>query len=156
MTSTETTTTDADGVAIPDHRYQAFVAAPPADVWRAMTDGEVTVRYFYNTIVESTWEPGAPLRYLSTAGDVVADGEVIAAEAPHRLEMTFHGHWDPALSAEGPVRTIWLVGEEMGVTTVTVEYYGLGPVAREHFVAGIPFIVSGLKSLLETGKPLVG
>ena len=156
MATTEPTTTADDAAVAPDHRYQAFVAATPDDVWRAITDGEVTVRYFYNTIVESAWEPGAPLRYLSTEGDVVADGEVIAVDAPHRLEMTFHGHWDPDLSAEGPVRTVWLVDQDMGVTRVTVEYYGLGPVAREHFVSGIPFIVSGLKSVLETGKPLAG
>lgn len=145
-----------DSTSTPDHRYQAFVAAAPDDVWRAMTDGEMTVRYFFDTIVDSTWEPGSPVRYHSRDGDLVADGEIIAADAPHRLEMTFHGHWDPALDAEGPVRTVWLVAEDMGATTVTVEYYGLGPVAREQFVGGIPFIVSGLKSLLETGKPLVG
>lgn len=145
-----------DDTQTPDHRYQAFVAATPDDVWRAMTDGEMTVRYFFNTIVDSTWQPGSPVRYHSPDGDLVADGEIIAADVPHRLEMTFHGHWDPALDAEGPVRTVWLVGEHMGATTVTVEYYDLGPVAREQFVEGIPFIVSGLKSLLETGKPLVG
>lgn len=140
----------------PDHRYQAFVAAPPEEVWRAITDGDMTVRYFFDTIVDSTWQPGAPVHYRSPAGDVLADGQIIAADAPHRLEMTFHGHWDPALDAEGPVRTVWLVAEEMGATTVTVEYYGLGPAAREQFVGGIAFIVSGLKSLLETGRPLVG
>ena len=139
----------------PDNRYQAFVAAAPDEVWRAMTDGEMTVRYFFDTIVDSTWEAGSPVRYHSPDGDLVADGEIIAADAPHRLEMTFHGHWDPALDAEGPVRTVWLVAEEMGATSVTVEDYGLGPIAREQFIGGIPFIVSGLKSLLETGKPLV-
>ncbi len=144
----------SDTTTLPDHRYQAYVAAPPKEVWQAITDGGMTVQYFYNTIVESTWAPGDPIRYLSPDGDVVADGKVIACDEPNRLEMTFQGHWDPVLLEEGPVRTVWLVAEEMGATAVTVEYYGMGPATREMFTQGIPYIVSGLKSLVETGKPL--
>lgn len=144
----------SDTTTLPDHRYQAYVAATPTEVWHAITDGAMTVQYFYNTIVESTWVPGEPIRYLSPDGDVVADGEVLSVDEPKRLEMTFQGHWDPVLLEEGPVRTVWLVAEDMGSTAVTVEYYGMGPATREMFTQGIPFIVSGLKSLLETGKPM--
>jgi DNA-binding transcriptional ArsR family regulator/uncharacterized protein YndB with AHSA1/START domain len=140
----------------PDHRYQAFIRCQPTEAWEAIVDGSQTVKYFFNTTVESDWTVGSPIRYLAADGSVAADGEVVAIDPPNRLEMTFLAHWDPALEAEGPVRTVWLVDEEMGVTTVTVEYYGMDPAGATYkdFVAGIAFIVSGMKTLLETGQPI--
>jgi hypothetical protein len=67
----------------------------------------------------------------------------------------FHARWDPELEAEGPVRMEWLIEEANGLTSVTVESH-LDPTSKTYtnFSGGIPFIVSGLKTLLETGKPL--
>ncbi|MDH3300396.1 MAG: helix-turn-helix domain-containing protein [Acidimicrobiia bacterium] len=141
---------------VPSHRYQTYVRCTPNEAWTAITEGDSTVRYFYGTRVESTWVPGEPLRYLAPDGSVVADGEVIAADAPHRLEMTFHPRWDPALEREGPAHMAWIVDESDGLTRITVEYYDLAADSRQasNFMEGIPLIVAGLKTLLETGQPL--
>ncbi len=143
-------------VPVPTHRYQTFVRCNPDQAWTALTDGESTVRYFYGTRVESTWSPGDPLRYLGPDGTVVADGEVITSDAPHRLEMTFHPRWDPVIEAEGAAHMAWLVEEVNGLTRITVEYYDLAPDSKQasEFMEGIPLIVAGLKTLLETGQPL--
>lgn len=143
-------------VPVPSHRYQTFVQCPPEAAWAAITEGDSTVRYFYGTRVESSWVPGDPLRYLGPDGSVVADGEVIATEAPHRLEMTFHPRWDPALEAEGAAHMAWLIDETDGLTRITVEYYDLADDSKQaaDFMGGIPLIVAGLKTLLETGQPL--
>lgn len=143
-------------VSIPSHRYQTFVRCAPDEAWTAITDGDSTVRYFYGTRVESTWVAGDPVRYLAPDGSVVADGEVITADAPKRLEMTFHPRWDPALESEGAAHMAWIVDEADGLTRVTVEYYDLAADSRQasDFMAGIPLIVAGLKTLLETGQPL--
>ncbi len=142
----------------PSHVYQAYIRCHPEEAWNAIVDGDQTRQYYYGTRVESAWGPGQPVRYLSPSGDVVADGEVIAIDPPKRLEMTFHPRWDPELEAEGPVRTVWLVDESQGLTRVTVEYYDLEPGSRTYadFVGGIPFIISGMKTLLETGEGLGG
>ncbi len=70
--------------------------------------------------------------------------------------MTFLAHWDPEIEAEGPVRTTWEVAEENGLTRITVEYFGMPEGSKRHetFTSGIPYIVSGMKTLLETGAPL--
>ncbi len=70
--------------------------------------------------------------------------------------MTFHAHWDPELEAEGPAHMAWIVDEESGLTRVTVEYYDLDPSSKsaKEYTGGIPFIVSGLKTLLETGQTM--
>jgi uncharacterized protein YndB with AHSA1/START domain len=143
-------------VSKPTHIYQVFINVEPKLVWQAIVDGDLTQQYFYGTRVESTWEPGADLRYLGRDGEVVADGTVVTFDPPHRLEMTFHARWDPELEAEGPVREAWLLDDANGATKLTVELYDAQPGSKtyEEFTGGFPYIVSGLKSLLETGKTL--
>jgi DNA-binding transcriptional ArsR family regulator/uncharacterized protein YndB with AHSA1/START domain len=140
----------------PVHVYQVFVNAAPARVWQAIVDGEQTQRYFYGTRVESTWEPGAKLRYLGGDGAAVADGRVIAIDAPRRLEITFHAHWDPDLEAEGPAREVWLLEEINGATKLTVEMYDVEVDSKTYqdFTGGFPYIISGLKTYVETGLSL--
>lgn len=142
------------GMSKPAHVYVAYIAAPATEVWAAITDGDRTVHYFYGTRVESSWEPGSPLRYTYPDGTLAADGEVIAVEPPTRLERTFHPRWNPELEAEGPVREVWALEEDDGVTRLTVELHDIGSRSLEEFTAGLPFIVSGMKSLLETGTGL--
>lgn len=141
----------------PVHVYQVFIGCKVSDAWQALVDGEQTEQYYYGTKVESDWTDGADLRYLYPDGTVAADGKVIAIDPPRRLEMTFQPRWDPATEAAGPARLVWLVDEAEGTTRVTVELYDLMPGTREfdEFVGGLTLIVSGLKTLLETGRRLV-
>ena len=140
----------------PAHVYQAFINAPTEQVWNAIVDGEVTVHYFYGTRVESTWEPGAKIVYTNADGSVAADGEVISIEPGSMVEMTFTARWDPALEAEGPVREIWRVSRSGQLAQITVELYDIATDSKTltDFASGLPFIVSGMKTLLETGAPL--
>lgn len=141
----------------PVHIYQVYIGCQVVDAWQALVDGEQTQRYYYGTRVESDWSPGSDLRYLYPDGAVAADGKVIAIDPPNRLEMSFQPRWDPEIESSGPARMVWLVEEVSGTTRVTVEVYDLTPGTRayEDFVGGLPMIVSGLKTLLETGRPLV-
>lgn len=140
----------------PVHVYTAFIDAPTDTVWAAIVDGDTTLKYFYGTRVESTWEPGAEVLYRYPDGTKASEGEVIAIDPGRRLEMTFLPLWDPELTAEGPAREVWLVEDAGGVTKLTVETYDVPEGGRIHtdFAGGFPFIISGLKTLLETGKPL--
>lgn len=140
----------------PTHIYTAYIAGSVADVWRAITDPEQTVRYFYGCRVESSWEPGSPVRYLGQDGEVVADGEIIEYAHEQRVEMTFHARWDTDLEAEGPVREAWIVADAEGTTKLSVEMYDVDPASKTYteFTGGFPFIVSGLKTLVETGASL--
>ncbi len=148
----------APPMSTPDHVYQAFIRADIKEVWRALVDGDMTVRYYYGTRVESDWEEDADIRYYYPDGSLVAEGTVLAIDPPHRLEMTFLPHWDPELNAEGPVRQVWLVEEADGVAKLTVETFDMDPSSKTYrdFTSGYPFIISGLKTLLETGDPLAG
>ena len=135
-----------DGI---DHVYSIFINASPERIWRAITSGDDTVQYYYGTRVSSDWTPGSPLRYDYPDGTPAADGEVLAADPPNRLEMTFRALWDPELAAEGHVRQLWELEEADGATKLTVTSFALTPKLAASYTGGMVFIVSGMKSHLE-------
>lgn len=139
-----------------DHVYSVYIQASPERVWKAITDGDETARYYYGTRVDSTWEPGAPLSYAYPDGSIAATGTVLEFDAPSRLRMSFHARWDPALEAEGPVEMAWVLEAEGGATRLTITTSGLveGSRTAADFSGGIVYIVSGLKTLVETGHPM--
>ena len=140
----------------PTHIYQTYIKCEPEQAWIAIVDGDLTVNYFYGTRVESDWEPGSTISYTYPDGSVAADGEVIAIDHGKRVEMTFLARWDPELEAEGPAHMVWIVETDSGLTRVTVEYYDLDPSSKrlQDFAVVLPYIVGGMKTLLETGKPI--
>lgn len=140
-----------------DHVYTVFIKASPERVWRAITDGDDTSRYYYGTRVASDWAAGSAIRYDYPDGSIAADGEVLAMEPGRSVTMSFHPRWSPELEAEGPVRMTWSVeGAEDGASRLTVTT-ALVPGSRTdaEFRGGVEYIVSGLKTFLETGAPLV-
>ena len=137
-----------------DHIYSILIKAAPERVWQAITDGDDTVRYYYDTRVASTWQAGAPLTYTYPDGGIAADGEVVEIEPGRSVTMSFHPRWRPDIDAEGPIRMTWLVEPaERGGTKLTVTS-GLIPGSQTavEFADGIVYIVSGLKTFLETGE----
>ena len=140
----------------PDHVYQVIINVAPERVWEAITSGDLTVQYFYGTRVESTWEAGATIVYAYPDGSVAADGEILSIDPGREVEMTFLARWDPGLEAEGPAREVWRVEDWAGATKLTMELYDTphGSKRYEDFTNGFPFIVSGMKTLLETGERL--
>jgi DNA-binding transcriptional ArsR family regulator len=141
-----------------DHVYSVFIKAPAEQVWKSIVDGDETVRYYYGTRVASTWERGAPLVYTYEDGSVAADGSVIDIDPGRQVMMSFHPRWDPEIEAEGPLRMTWAVepGEREGLTKLTVTSALIpGSATEREFADGVVYIVSGLKTTLETGASLV-
>ncbi len=140
-----------------DHVYSVYIKAPPERVWRAIVDGDETVRYYYGTRVASTWDVGAPITYTYDDGSVAADGSVLEIDPGRSVVMSFHPRWDPDIEREGPIRMTWAVeaGQRPGLTKLTVTS-ALTPGSRTEgeFSGGVVYIVSGLKTALETGEPL--
>jgi len=139
-----------------DHVYSVYIKASPDRVWRAITDGNETVRYYYGTRVVSDWGSGSPLSYAYPDGSIAADGVVLEIDPGRRVVMAFHPRWDPDVDAEGPIRMTWEVeatddgGSKLTVTSALKP----GSKSAEGFTSGIVYIVSGLKTFVETGEPL--
>jgi len=138
--------------------YAVFIRATPEQVWDAITKPEFTTKYFHGTRIESTFEPGAP--YLSIAGDGdqrLIEGEVLESDPPRVLKTTWRALFDPELAEETHSRVTWEIEpQEGGVTKLTVTHDQLeaAPKTAVSVAGGWSYVLSGLKTLLETGKPL--
>ena len=140
--------------------YSGSIRATPEQVWDAITKPEFTTRYFHGTRIESTFEPGAP--YLSLAGDgdqTLVDGEILESDPPRMLRHTWRALYDPETASEPFSRVTWEIEpQEGGVTKLTVVHDQLeaAPKTAEGVAGGWSYVLSGLKTLLETGEPLQG
>jgi uncharacterized protein YndB with AHSA1/START domain len=138
--------------------YQVFIRATPEQIWDAITQSEFTTRYFYGSELESSFEPGA--RYVQWAPKrerIWVEGEILESEAPRRLAHTWRSLFDDESALEQPSRVTWEIEpQEGGVTKLTVVHDQLeaSPKTAESVSGGWSYVLSGLKTLLETGEPL--
>ena len=160
MTETSTTT----------RVYQVYIKAPAERIWAAITSSEWTQRYGYGGETELDLRPGGTYRAFASpemkahgVPDVVVDGEVIEADPPRRLVMTWHPIWDPETAAEPPTRLSYEIEPGEGdVCKVTLVHETTGSPRVDAMITGSiegagggwPFVLSDLKTLLETGTAL--
>ena len=158
--------------AVTTQVYRVYIKASAEAIWDAITDPEWTKKYGYHGRNEYDLRPGGAFRGLATAEmiaigtpEVVVDGEVVEADPPRKLVQTWRFNWSPELIAEGFTRVTWEIAEEDGgiaQLTVTHELDGaplvsaqvasVAPLAQGG--GGWTWILSDLKTLLETGKAL--
>jgi uncharacterized protein YndB with AHSA1/START domain len=156
--------------------YRVYIKATPEAIWDAITDPEWTQRYGYGgrAEYEPDLRPGATYRGLTSeamratgAPDVGVDGEVLEVDPPHRLVQTFRMVMDEDMAAEGFTRLTYEIGEgKDGVSKLTVihELEGTPKLAvlmsggMEDVGAGggWSWVLSDLKTVLETGTPMAG
>jgi len=145
--------------APPRQVYQVFIRASAQQVWEAITKPEFTASYFFGSKVETTGEAGTPIRHRGAHGDsgLWADDMIVESDPPRRLVHTWRALYDEELAAEPPSRVTWEIEEAPGgVTKLTVIHDQLenSPKTAEGVSGGWMFVISGLKTLLETGEPL--
>lgn len=138
----------------PVHVYASFIRATVEEVWNAIIDPDKTSQYFYGTLVESDWEVGSPMNYYYPDGRQASEGQVLSIDPPKRMEFTFHALWDEELAAEGPAREVWALTEMGDMVELRAEIYEIGEKTLANFKEGLPYILSGLKTLVETGQSL--
>jgi uncharacterized protein YndB with AHSA1/START domain len=140
--------------------YSIFIRATAEQVWDAITKPEFTQKYFYGSRIESSFEPGEPDEVLSgDRSEKLVDGEVLEASPPSKLVTTWRALYDPETAKEPHSRVSWEIepaGE--GIVQLTVVHDGLeaAPKTAENVAGGWSYVLSGLKTVLETGRPLSG
>lgn len=134
------------------------IKADPQAIWTALTDGTVSPAYYYGFSIESSFTEGAPYTYTAGGAPMIT-GTVTEVAPAESMTMTFHGVWDPGV-AELPETIVRyeLAAPAMpmpGVTVLTMTHTGMPAGDTAHHVAhGWVLILSGLKTLVETGEPL--
>jgi uncharacterized protein YndB with AHSA1/START domain len=136
-------------------RYEVYVRGTPERVWRAITDAQLSrqVPYFFE--VQSSFRVGEPIRWVSESGDPAVEGVILELNAPHLLAHTWTACYDPSACHETS-RVTWRLQQRGKLTTVVVEHDVTGAplTAAQIAVDGWSFILSGIKTLVETGKPI--
>ncbi len=139
--------------------YQVFIKASPERIWSAITRPEDTSRYFHGSHVEAELKVGGKFFYHSPDKSTLwGDGQVLELDPPKRLVTTWHALWDDAIAHEKPSRVIWEIEpQEGGYCKLTVVHDRLegAPLTAKHVSGkGWMFVLSGLKTLVETGSPM--
>ena len=166
------THTAADSARITTQVYRVFIKTTPQAIWDAITTPEWTERYGYGLRDSYDLRPGGAYQGHANAGmlamgmpDVVADGEVIESDPPRRLVITWRMAMDPRMAAEGFTRLTYEILEGRdGVSRLSVIHDLEGTPGHAAMVAGDQqgpgagggwtWILSDLKSLLESGAPM--
>ena len=135
--------------------YQVFIRTTPEKLWQALTDGAMTKQYLFNETLHSDWKRGSEWYSTGPSGGRDVEGTVIESDPPNRLVLTWRVLWDQALSNELS-RLTYLIEKrgEVCRLTVTHELNEAPKTARVVSDDGWQLILSGLKTLLETGQPM--
>ena len=134
--------------------FELYIKTTPERLWEAITDGELRRKYSFGVGTESEWTEGS--EYKSSVPGVVeiASGENVEVEPPRRLVQTFQALWSEDVEKEGTSRVTWEI-EPVGTSCrLQVIHDQLGDAANNELWGGWPMILSGLKTLLETGEQL--
>jgi uncharacterized protein YndB with AHSA1/START domain/DNA-binding transcriptional ArsR family regulator len=142
-----------ESASVPTFVYVTYIRASAQQVWQALTDADLTTRYWGHANV-SDWQPGSGWehRRADGSGQVDAVGKVIESEPPTRLVITFEDSLD--VSREPSVVT-FLVEPHHDIVRLTVTHENLPNRAMlDGISTGWPAVLANLKSLLETGETL--
>jgi uncharacterized protein YndB with AHSA1/START domain len=139
----------------PEFVYVTYIETTPEQLWEALTDGNFTERYWFGVHLRSDWKVSSSFEMVRSDGSVSDAGKVVEYDRPRRLAYTFVNLSDT------------YKGEPSALATFVIEPYGKlvkltltheGFVEGGKFLDGVskgwPAILSGLKSMLETGRPL--
>jgi len=135
--------------------FEIYIKTTPERLWEAITDSEMRQKYNFGVGVNSDWTLGS--RYEGVhpmAPGTLLEGENLEVDPPRRLVQSFTALWSEEAKSEGTSRVTWEIEPVGDSCRVTVTHDQLREGASAEIYGGWPQILSGLKTLLETGESL--
>ena len=137
--------------------YVTYIRTTPEKLWQALIDPEFTRQYWAETWQESEWQVGSSWALMIPDGRVGDVGEILEFEPHRRMVLTWKVGWVPELAVEGHSTVTYElepVGESVKLTLIQ-EMPRPDSQVIEQMSQGWPHLLASLKTLLETGEPLV-
>jgi uncharacterized protein YndB with AHSA1/START domain len=134
--------------------FEIYIKTTPERLWEAITDPKQRAKYSFGVETTSDWTPGSS--YSASVPGVIdiAAGKNLEVNPPKRLVQDFTALWSDDVKAEGTSRVTWEI-EPVGTSCrLTVTHDQLREGANDEVYGGWPMILSGLKTLIETGELL--
>jgi len=138
--------------------YVTYIASTAQKVWTALTSSEFTRQYFFGRSVESDWQQGSPWMLRKPDGTVDVHGVVRHSDPPRKLVISWNVAGVPELK-DLPECVVTYEIEALGDAVVRLTMIEAHPTPIPAYLLeggrrGWPMILSGLKTLVETGQPL--
>jgi uncharacterized protein YndB with AHSA1/START domain len=135
--------------------FEIYIKTTPEALWDAITNPEQRRKYNFGVGVESDWTPGSSYTSVHPhAGGPLGEGTNLEVDRPNRLVQSFTALWSDAVKDEGESRVTWEIEQVEDSCRLTVTHDQLREGANDELFGGWPMILSGLKTLLETGEQL--
>ena len=133
--------------------FEIYIKTTPERLWQGITDPEMRRKYSFGVRVESDWKQGS--QYQGVAGEMaIFGGENLEVDPPKRLVQSYTALWSDEAKIEGTSRVTWEIEPVGDSCKLTVTHDQLREGARPELYGGWPMVLSGLKTLLETGELL--
>ncbi len=135
--------------------FEIYIKTTPERLWEAITDSELRRKYNFGVGVSSDWRPGSPYESTHPSSPTpICAGENLDVDPPRRLVQSFNALWSDQVVSEGASRVTWEIEPVGDSCRLTVTHDQLREGANSELYGGWPMILSGLKTLLETGELL--
>jgi uncharacterized protein YndB with AHSA1/START domain len=137
--------------------YTIYIATTPERVWEALTSAEFSRKYFFGNSVEVDLKVGGAYIVRTPDGALHIRGEVIECDPPNKLTMTFNVNWPALIEKLGPTLVSYEIEAAGDAVRLTMTESHDRPLSDDILSGGRqgwPAILSSLKSVIETGKPL--
>jgi uncharacterized protein YndB with AHSA1/START domain/DNA-binding transcriptional ArsR family regulator len=135
--------------------FEIYIRTTPERLWEAITDPEQRAKYQFGNRIEADWSVGgAMVMGNPKAPGPLGDGEVLEIDPPHLLVHTLRARWSPEVEAVGFTRVRWEIEQVQDSCRLTIVHDRLPEDCSPEIYGGWPMILSGLKTLIETGEQL--
>ena len=136
--------------------FEIYIKTTPERLWEAITDPDLRQRYSFGLRVDSDWTAGSPYSsvHAQAPDTALAEGENLEVDPPRRLVQSFTALWSEDVKSEGTSRVTWEIEPVEDSCRLVVTHDALREGANDELYGGWPMILSGLKTLLETGEQL--
>jgi uncharacterized protein YndB with AHSA1/START domain len=134
--------------------YISYIKTTPEALWKTLTTPEDMKQYWGGLTIGTDWKVGSPWKLQLPDGQVVDAGEILDFSPPTHLVLKWRNEINPARKAEGFSRCSYDLEKVPGGVKLTVTHQIDHPHSKfiEEVAGGWPFVVSNIKSLLETGN----
>ena len=139
--------------------FEIYIKTTPERLWEAITDPDMRRKYSFGVGVRSDWKTGSS--YVGIAGDPtispgmpIFEGENLEVNPPRRLVQSYRALWSDDVKGEGASKVTWEIEQVGDSCRLTIVHDQLREGANAELYGGWPMVLSGLKTLLETGELL--
>lgn len=140
----------------PEFVYVTYIETTPEKLWHALTDAAFTKTFWFGYSLHSDWHVGSPMSLKSKDGQTMNECKVLESDPPRRLSYTWRAVFDSELAKEEPSRVTFDLEPKGHYVKLTVSHgdFPPGSLVLEGISGGWPMVLSSLKSILETGRPM--